>query len=231
MKNSIKILLVLFAIICVILIYVTSRTSSLSAPNFNEVKNVQEMKINFFKYLLPLAKEEEKKIRKTRLLIKNNQLSELQIKKLAKKYHLKNTNKQILLTMVDIIPASLILAQAAIESNWGRSRFARESNNYFGIWCFTKGCGTVPKNRNKNAKHEIKKFASTSKSIEYYLLNINRNRAYKLLREIRAYKRIHNLRITGKSLSEGLNKYSLAGYEYIELVQRIIRQNNLTRFD
>jgi uncharacterized FlgJ-related protein len=49
-------------------------------------------------------------------------LSELQIKKLAKKYHLKNTNKQILLTMVDIIPASLILAQAAIESNWGRSR-------------------------------------------------------------------------------------------------------------
>jgi uncharacterized FlgJ-related protein len=109
MKNSIKILLVLFAIICVILIYVTSRTSSLSAPNFNEVKNVQEMKINFFKYLLPLVKEEEKKIRKTRLLIKNNQLSELQIKKLAKKYHLKNTNKQILLTMVDIIPASLQL--------------------------------------------------------------------------------------------------------------------------
>jgi Bax protein len=62
-------------------------------------------------------------------------------------------------------------------------------------------------------------------------MNINRKRAYKLLREIRAYKRIHNLRITGKSLSEGLNKYSLAGYEYIELVQRIIRQNNLTRFD
>jgi uncharacterized FlgJ-related protein len=40
-----------------------------------------------------------------------------------------------------------------------------------------------------------------------------------LLRQIRAYKRQHNLKLTGVSLSEGLEKYSEIGYEYIELVQ------------
>ena len=104
-------------------------------------------------------------------------------------------------------------------------------NNYFGIWCFTENCGIVPKNRNKNAKHEIMNFASTDKAIEYYLLNLNRNHAYQLLRQIRTYKRKHDLKLTGESLSEGLDKYSAKGYEYIELVKNIIRLNNLTRFD
>jgi uncharacterized FlgJ-related protein len=44
-------------------------------------------------------------------------------------------------------------------------------------------------------------------------------------------KRQHNLKLTGVSLSEGLEKYSEIGYEYIELVQSIIRQNKLSRFD
>ncbi|HKJ91279.1 MAG TPA: glucosaminidase domain-containing protein, partial [Oceanipulchritudo sp.] len=40
---------------------------------------------------------------------------------------------------VDVIPPSLALAQAALESGWGTSRFAREGNNLFGIWCYTPG--------------------------------------------------------------------------------------------
>jgi Bax protein len=209
----------------------TSLLHSLKTPNFNEIKNVKEMKIAFFNYLLPIAKEENNKIIAARFLIENGQFSELQMKKLTKKYHLKKFDKATLLDMVDVIPISLVLAQAAIESNWGRSRFSKYWNNYFGIWCFTKGCGIVPKNRNKSAKHEIMNFASTHKSIEYYMLNLNRNHHYKLLRQIRAHKRKHNLKLTGKSLSEGLDKYSTKGYEYIELIQNIIEQNNLTRFD
>lgn len=210
---------------------ITSLFNSLSTPNFDEIKDTKKMKIAFFNYLLPMVEEENNKIRVARSLIKNDQFNNAQMKKIAKKYHLKHVDKKALLDMVDTIPTSLVLAQAAVESNWGQSRFANHWNNYFGIWCFTKGCGITPKNRNRNAKHEIMNFASTNKSIEYYLLNLNRNHHYKLLRQIRAYKRKHNLKLTGKSLSEGLDKYSAVGYEYIELIQSIIRQNNLTQFD
>lgn len=209
----------------------TSLFSPSNTPSFDEIKDIKQMKITFFNYLLPVVEEENNKIKAARLFIKNDQFSKLQMKKLAKKYHLKHADKKLLLDMVDTIPASLVLAQAAIESNWGRSRFAKRWNNYFGIWCFSKGCGIVPENRNKGAKHEVMSFASTNKSVEYYLLNLNRNHHYKLLRQIRAHKRKHNLKLTGKSLSEGLNKYSATGYEYIELIQSIIKQNNLIRFD
>ena len=36
--------------------------------------------------------------------------------------------------LIKKIPKKLIVAQAIIESNWGRSRFAEDFNNYFGIW-------------------------------------------------------------------------------------------------
>lgn len=237
MKNSFKkILLVLIATFVITVQAdntwrITSLLNSINKPHFDKIKDVKQMKIAFFNYLLPIIKEENSKIRVARLLIKNDQFSKSQMKKLTKKYRLKRMNKEVLLSMVDTIPASLILAQAAIESNWGRSRFSKRWNNYFGIWCFSKGCGIVPENRNKSAKHEVMNFTSTHKSIEYYLLNLNRNHHYKLLRQIRAYKRKHNLKLTGKSLSEGLDKYSATGYEYIELIQNIIRQNDLTRFD
>ncbi|BAS67227.1 glucosaminidase domain-containing protein [Bathymodiolus septemdierum thioautotrophic gill symbiont] len=210
---------------------ITSLINSLNTPNFSENKDVKRMKIAFFNYLLPMVEKENQKINTVRSLIKNNRLGQSQLKKIAKKYHLKKIDKTTLLERVDTIPTSLVLAQAAIESNWGRSRFSKYWNNYFGIWCFTKGCGIVPKNRNEGAKHEIMNFASTHKSIEYYMLNLNRSHHYQLLRQIRFHKRKHNLKLTGRSLAEGLDKYSAVGYEYIELIQSVIRQNNLTRFD
>ncbi len=200
-------------------------------PDFDEIKDTKTRKTAFFNYLLPIVERENNKITIIRSLIQNNQFNNRQVKKLAKKYRLKNTNKQALLDAVDVVPTSLVLAQAAIESNWGRSRFAQRWHNYFGIWCFKPGCGVVPKNRDKNAKHEVAHFSSTHKGVEYYLLNINRNNAYSLLRKIRAHKRQNNLKLSGASLAEGLENYSGIGYEYIELVQGIIRQNNLGRFD
>jgi Uncharacterized FlgJ-related protein len=41
-----------------------------------------------------------------------------------------------LLSSVDIVPTSLVLAQAAYESSWGRSRFAKHYHNYFGLLVF-----------------------------------------------------------------------------------------------
>ena len=41
-----------------------------------------------------------------------------------------------LLIKVDKVPVSLALAQAAIESGWGTSRFAQEGNALFGQWTY-----------------------------------------------------------------------------------------------
>ncbi len=206
-------------------------SNTLNKPNFDEITNATQRKNAFFAYLLPLVEKENNKIRLTRSLIQNNQLNDTQRQKLAKKYRIQTISKNALLEAIDAIPPSLVLAQAAIESNWGRSRFSKRYNNYFGLWCFKPGCGVVPKKRRVGAEHEVMNFSSVGKSIEYYLLNLNRNYAYKLLRQIRTHKRKHNLKLTGGSLAEGLDKYSAIGYEYIELVQSIIRQNNLSKFD
>jgi Bax protein len=39
---------------------------------------------------------------------------------------------------MDIIPPSIAIAQAAIESGWGTSRFALEGNAMFGQWTWSK---------------------------------------------------------------------------------------------
>lgn len=209
----------------------TSWVNALRAPDFRNVQNDQQRKKVFFNYLLPIIEAENKKILLLREFIKNNRLNPRQTEKLAKKYRLKNPTKQQLLNAIDIVPASLVLAQAAIESDWGRSRFAVRWHNYFGIWCFDLGCGVIPTKRDRHARHEIATFSSPSKATEYYLLNINRNSAYAILREIRQQKRNNRFPITGTELAEGLENYSQMGDKYIETTRAVIRQNQLKQYD
>ena len=94
-----------------------------------------------------------------------------------------------LLRKVDTVPVPLVLAQAAIESDWGRSRFARQGNNLFGLWCFEQGCGLVPLRREPGKSHEVASFASVQAGVRQYLLNLNRHPRYTELRGLRAAAR------------------------------------------
>lgn len=134
---------------------------------------------------------------------------------------------QMLLQRVDTIPESLAIAQAIDESAWGTSRFAREANNLFGRWCYVKGCGIVPKNRKRGAKHEIKKFASAYDSIKDYVHNLNSNVAYQRLRELRKRMRHKNQAMDGVLLAGGLLKYSSRGQAYVHDIQGIIQKFHL----
>ena len=125
------------------------------------------------------------------------------------------------------IPPSLVLAQAANESAWGTSRFAKKANNLFGQWCFTKGCGLVPKQRNGGAIHEVKTFDSPSKSVAAYIHNLNTGRAYQPLRDIRA----KNKDADGVDLAAGLESYSERGDEYVKEIRSMIKFNKLGVFD
>ena len=138
---------------------------------------------------------------------------------------------QELMERVDVIPTSLVLAQAANESAWGMSRFAREANNMFGQWCFESGCGLVPARRGVNATHEVKAFASIEESVNAYFLNLNTNSSYQEMREMRAQMRAQGRPLDSMVLARGLTRYSQRGMAYVSELQDIIRVNRLGALD
>jgi len=206
--------------------------NSLKAPEFDKIEDVKEMKKTFFNYLLPEINRKNNEIQLIRKKVIGKELSNQELSKLYKKYRINEGFEiEALLEKIDIIPPSLVLSQAALESNWGRSRFAKFYHNYFGLWCFERGCGVIPKKRDKGDTHEVAKFSSPEKAIDFYFLSINRNKSYEVLRKIRQDKRSKGQSITGLSLSEGLTNYAEIGYEYVERIRRVIASNELSKYD
>ena len=128
---------------------------------------------------------------------------------------------------LDVIPPSLVLAQAAKESGWGTSRFAREGNNLFGEWCFSEGCGIVPDRRAPGRTHEVRSFDSPRDAIDSYLMTLNTHRAYRELRSIRAQHRAQQEALSGLQLAAGLSRYSERGQAYVDEIRSLIRFNEL----
>ena len=152
-------------------------------------------------------------------------------KTLTEKYRFKRFNIgnakdwQDLLVRVDTIPEALAIAQGANESAWGTSRFAKLGNNYFGQWCFRKGCGIKPNSRTEGMTHEVRKFNNAFYSVKAYIDNLNTHPAYRKLRKIRAQKRSAQLEIKATDLTIGLEHYSERGMEYVETLNQMIRFN------
>ena len=134
-----------------------------------------------------------------------------------------------LLMHVDTIPVSLVLAQAATESAWGTSRFAREGNNYFGQRCFAPGCGLVPAERSADQFFEVRRFDSVQASVTSYMDNINGHREYAPLRAYRAEQRRSGEAVTGIQAAERLTQYSERRQAYVDEIQSLIHFNKLDR--
>ena len=208
-------------------------------PNFGAFLNIDEKKKAFFDYLYPFVEETNQQILEDRQQLKilskdpakidiDNDL----ITTLSQQYDLPLPKKTItqqwlteLLKRVNIIPAQLVLAQAALESSWGTSRFAEKGNNYFGEWCFTKGCGIPPLDIDLEHYHEVKSFPSVHAAIASYFNNINTNDAYSELRNIRAKLQQDNQPITAQALAHGLLAYSQIGHQYIQRLLDLINSN------
>jgi len=200
--------------------------------------SVMQKKKHFFAFMKPIVVAQNNAILKQRLRImalKHNksfnarQRAELQ--SIAKQYGVKfpasprANNWQQLLERVDIIPVELALVQAANESAWGTSFFARQGNNYFGQWCFRKGCGIVPRRRNANATHEVKRFNNATASVHAYMKNINTSPSYAALRKIRRQLRLRHIPIHAETLTRGLKHYSERGGQYLKILRHMIRSN------
>jgi Bax protein len=209
-------------------------------PKFSEFTDVKEKKHAFFNFIKPHVEAENKKILQQRanieiarmMLEHDEPLSKKQasdIKKILKLYRLPETLDTLTLTQalrrVDIIPKELALMQAANESAWGTSRFARIGLNFFGQWCYKKGCGMVPRRRNNEAEHEVAAFKSVRAAVTSYFRNINTHNAYKQLRSIREDLRAQQKPIKATKLTLGLMSYSERGEAYIEELNTMINQN------
>ncbi len=126
-----------------------------------------------------------------------------------------------LLMHVDIIPEKLVLAQAILESGWGSSYQAEYNNNYFGIQCWSEGCGNRPLN-DSTANFYYRTFPSSKASIDYYLWTLNTHFAYVNLREVRAEMRMCGMKPEPLVLAKGLSRYSEKGSVYIRMVRKIL---------
>jgi Bax protein len=215
-------------------------------PDFSQYPAGEARKSAFFNYLLPVVgyinteiATERNQLRQWReAFASQKSLSAQQMDKiaaLAEKYQVDEDSLEgqlaVLWRRVDTVPPSLALAQAANESAYGTSRFAVEANNLFGQWCFRQGCGLVPSARQEDASHEVRKFASPVASVRSYMYNLNTNRAYASLRQLRSNLRRNNQAPSGPKLVETLLHYSSRGQDYVEELATMIRYNKLSEFD
>ncbi len=144
------------------------------------------------------------------------------LKILVKKYRSHDT--ETLLKRINTVPLSLLLAQAAIESRWGTSRFAIYGNNLYGIWTYRRK-GIVPLKRDPFANHKVAKYDSILDSTRDYLYNLNVGWAYTEFREARLYCNDSSF------LAHYLKRYSELGDLYGERIERIIDKYGLRRYD
>ncbi len=217
-------------------------------PDFDAYNDVDARKEAFFGFLSKYVERENARISETRAVVqplyavaaRDLPLSKPEqaiLHEIAREYRLDADKMDSfdllseLMLRVDIIPTSLVLAQAANESGWGTSRFAREGNNIFGQWCFDEGCGLVPERRANHASHEVRAFDSVESSVRAYFRNINTNRSYAYLRELRADMREQGETLNPLVLAHGLSRYSERGHAYVSELQSIIRFNGLSNLD
>ncbi|WMS88649.1 glucosaminidase domain-containing protein [Pleionea litopenaei] len=214
-------------------------------PDFSEYTVVRDRKEAFFAFLKPLIERVNSEIAEHRAEVsklfdiyqQKESLSKRQWQKVytfAKMYRIDDYQQapkdqlfDILLRRVAPIPQSLVLAQAANESAWGRSRFALEGNNLFGQWCFKKGCGLIPNDRPEGKSYEVAVFKKPIDSVRSYVMNLNTFDAYRELREKRLELIESDKPVTGYELAEGLINYSTRREAYVEEIRLMIEQNHL----
>ena len=191
--------------------------------DFAAVRDTQHRKRLFIRTILPMIDRENARILRERELAKKDPPA-----RLYARYKVKPGNRAALVQRIDTIPRALALAQAAIESGWGTSRFARDANNLFGERTYKRGArGLTP----RDAKgFKVTAFKSASASVRSYMHNLNTHPAYRHFRSARASLR-RKRPPTGMELAGYLEAYSEKKGAYVRAVRRVIRDNRLERLD
>lgn len=138
----------------------------------------------------------------------------------------KTDNLRLLQQRLITHPNSIVLAQAAVESGWGRSRFFREANNLFGVWSFdVKESRIQAGSSRKDYQVYLRKYDNISESIKDYYKNVGRHRGY------RAFVRKRAESQNVKALVPLLRAYSERGDAYTKQLLSMIKFNEFEQYD
>ena len=124
------------------------------------------------------------------------------------------------------VPKELIIAQAAIETGWGKSRFANEGNNLFGIrtWNIDEP-HLLPIPWTKWPRWGVKVYETRCDSVRDYL---------RILNEVFAFTEFRQARDSGIDdglvLAEYLTQYA-SNQNYVELIKEVIKYNIRGEYD
>ena len=206
----------------------------------DEIKMIEDTKKRkelFIQIVLPLILKENNNIRLDRKRLftiinksNNTDLEKKWLEKKFKQYGIPAKDLSLLKIRMDEIPVSLAIAQAAKETGWGTSRFAQEGNALFGQWTWS-GEGLKPKDAEEGADHKVMRFNILQASVRAYQRNLNTHSTYTDFRQARAELRDAGKPLDSMVLSNYLDKYAETGDQYVEVLQKIIEQNDLKDFD
>ena len=210
---------------------------SLLPEEMKMIESSTKKKNLFIKIVLPLILEENNRIKLDRKKLftvlnknKNTNLEKKWLNLKFKQYGVVNKDLSTLKIRMDEIPVSLAIAQAAKETGWGTSRFALEGNALFGQWTWS-GEGIKPAGADNNTSHKVMKFKILKSSVRAYQRNLNTHSSYKDFRFARAELRDNKMKLDSLILANYLDKYAETGKEYVKILKKIIKQNNLTELD
>ena len=214
--------------------------------DFSEIQDVPTKKKLFYLITLPLIYNANASIMQERRMVINiekkfarkelNKNETDEIIKLSKKYKLdySEINTKLfrkLKQRINIIPVSLALGQAIIESGWGQSRFATEGNALYGQWTTSEDKGIIPQDRDEDKTHAVLKFKDLSESVKAYMFNINTHQAYYNFRVIRRIDERIKYTDPISMKVKYLAAYAEIGDKYVDKLELIIASNNLQEFD
>ena len=190
-----------------------------------------ELKQRFVDVILPgvlIAKYRIDSARSFVFNLKQKELWEpadsLRFGELSEKYNAGDIDE--LLVKLVTHPNSIVLAQAAMESGWGTSRFFEEANNLFGIWSFDPDEPRMRAAYKRGSKAVyVRKYEDVSQSIEDYFVVLARAKAYENFRKSRVndtdpYEMVNHL-----------VRYSEKRWKYVSLVKLLMRKNEFTKYD
>jgi Bax protein len=192
--------------------------------------DVEIRKQKFIDIMLPAILISKSKLRAKRErateLLKEEELStgdNIWLDKLKNTYRTEDPDK--LLLRLNDHPTSIVLAQAAIETGWGTSRFFREANNVFGVWSYDTNEPRIRASETRDGKAVyLKKYRSLIEAVDDYFITIGRG-PYTSFRKHRA------INSDVKNLVNHLDTYSEISNEYVKRLHSVIDTNKLQKYD
>lgn len=206
-------------------------------PDMSEL-DVKQRKRQFIAFMLPLILRANQEIddRRQKIDVTFNAGLNSQLIQWAELYNVKTASRSAeeihaeLMRRVQPVPVSIALAQGAVESGWGTSRFAIQGNAIYGQWAWSADAGIKPKDgRYENAV--IRSFANLFDSVRAYMHNLNTHRAYAEFRTVRHQKAGAAPHDLVPALLDTLDQYSEKRQVYINTLIDVMNDNQLWTFD